>query len=78
MELKWQDRANCIGKQEYFFNDMKRTSVSKAKELCADCEVRSECLQYALRLDVVGVWGGLTANERAKLRRAERKSRRGV
>jgi WhiB family redox-sensing transcriptional regulator len=40
------------------------------KRVCRACPVRAECLEYALTHDErFGVWGGLTAQERAKLRR---------
>jgi WhiB family redox-sensing transcriptional regulator len=39
--------------------------VAKAKEICARCPVRRECLAFALRTGQVhGVWGGLTEQER--------------
>lgn len=37
---------------------------SVAKQLCADCPVRLDCLDYALNgVNVWDVWGGLTAHE---------------
>lgn len=40
-----------------------------AKAICADCEVQPECLQWAIdNREPYGVWGGLTATERRKLR----------
>jgi WhiB family transcriptional regulator, redox-sensing transcriptional regulator len=45
---------------------------ARAKAICAGCEVRSDCLDFALsRLDKFGVWGGLTEDERASSRRQE-------
>lgn len=42
----------------------------RAKDVCARCEVRRECLDYALpRFDLDGVWGGKTPGERKRLRR---------
>lgn len=43
-----------------------------AKSLCQKCPWIEECLEFALHHDVVGIWGGTTEKERAKLRR-ERK-----
>lgn len=41
-----------------------------AKALCARCPVQRECLDGALERDEpYGVWGGLTRQERLKLRR---------
>jgi WhiB family transcriptional regulator, redox-sensing transcriptional regulator len=41
-----------------------------ATRLCAGCSVRSECLEYELRVAgeaTVGVWGGLNADDRLAL-----------
>lgn len=40
-----------------------------AKAVCAGCEVREECLAYALEADEPeGIWGGLNQAERRQLR----------
>ena len=39
----------------------------RAKQVCAGCEVRAECLQQALDSgERYGVWGGLTDVERRR------------
>ena len=38
--------------------------------VCADCPVRSACLDYALRHEDQGVWGGTTPRQRERMRRA--------
>ena len=44
--------------------------VRAAKAVCAECPVRHECLKFALSApEHYGIWGGLTARERATLRR---------
>lgn len=45
-------------------------SARLAKELCADCPVRLECLEFSLRspLGAFGVWGGTAAWERRAIR----------
>lgn len=47
--------------------------IAAAKAVCAGCAVRKPCLDYALesRQDA-GVWGGLSEEERARLRRQRR------
>jgi hypothetical protein len=41
---------------------------SKAIEICQGCAMRSECLDQALQQgERLGVWGGLTPDERAAL-----------
>jgi WhiB family redox-sensing transcriptional regulator len=40
--------------------------------VCARCLVRAECLDYALAdRELVGVWGGLSVRERARVRAAK-------
>jgi len=42
-----------------------------AKRICAGCDVRAECLAYALaHRERFGVWGGTTERERRRMRRA--------
>ena len=39
--------------------------------ICTSCEVKAECLDYALDNDErFGIWGGLSERERRRLRRA--------
>ncbi len=41
--------------------------VAGAKEICARCLVRSECLSFALRTrQAHGVWGGMSEQERIR------------
>ena len=47
---------------------MRRDREAEAKRVCRRCPVRSECLQYALRVrEPLGIWGGLDALERRAL-----------
>ena len=47
-----------------------RDQTAKAQAICATCQVRLECLAFALRTGQVhGVWGGTTEGERAVARR---------
>ena len=52
-------------------DDMSVTGTTgSAKKLCQACPVVSECLQYALKHEpFFGVWGGMTASERSRLKR---------
>jgi WhiB family transcriptional regulator, redox-sensing transcriptional regulator len=50
--------------------------VTRAKAVCAACPVRCDCLSYALAAGPLqGVWGGLTEEERRRLRQREAKAR---
>lgn len=75
-EVAWREKAACVGKQEFFFNDFRPSAVREAKKICASCPVRMECLEYGLAHIEYGIWGGYTANERKRLRRARRDSLR--
>ena len=45
-------------------------STREAKKICVGCEVRAECLSYALANDErFGIWGGLSERERRRLKR---------
>lgn len=40
----------------------------EAKQICFKCEKQEACLEYALRNEPLGIWGGKTEAERAFLR----------
>jgi hypothetical protein len=66
----WQDQALCAQVDPELFFPEKGQSPRAAKRVCAACEVRAECLQYALdRREPFGVWGGLSERERRALAR---------
>jgi WhiB family redox-sensing transcriptional regulator len=44
--------------------------IAKAKEVCGECTVSRDCLQYALETNQdSGIWGGTSEEERRHLRR---------
>jgi WhiB family redox-sensing transcriptional regulator len=68
--LSWQERALCAQTDPEAFFPEKGGSTREAKKVCQTCDVRSECLEYALRHDErFGIWGGLRERERRKLKR---------
>lgn len=69
-ELSWQERALCAQTDPEAFFPEKGGSTRDAKKICVSCEVRAECLAYALENDErFGIWGGLSERERRKLKR---------
>ncbi|MER7081466.1 MULTISPECIES: WhiB family transcriptional regulator [Saccharopolyspora] len=69
-EQEWQERALCAQTDPEAFFPEKGGSTREAKRICQGCEVRSECLEYALQHDErFGIWGGLSERERRKLKR---------
>lgn len=78
-DLEWMTRALCAQQDpEFWFppagsgrEPERRMTVRarSAKAVCAECEVRADCLMYAFETDQRhGVWGGLDEFERADLR----------
>ncbi|WP_137122197.1 WhiB family transcriptional regulator [Segeticoccus rhizosphaerae] len=69
-ELSWQERALCAQTDPEAFFPEKGGSTRDAKKVCVGCEVRAECLEYALAHDErFGIWGGLSERERRKLKK---------
>lgn len=68
--MSWQERALCAQTDPEAFFPEKGGSTREAKKVCTGCEVRSECLEYALAHDErFGIWGGLSERERRKLKK---------
>ncbi len=64
----WQDRALCAETDPEIFFPEKGESTSPAKRVCRACEVRLECLKFALEnRERFGVYGGLSERERRRL-----------
>jgi WhiB family redox-sensing transcriptional regulator len=65
----WSMQAGCRTTQpDTLF--VKGAEQNKAKQVCATCLVRSECLAEALENRIEwGVWGGMTERERRALLR---------
>jgi hypothetical protein len=42
-----------------------RVQARLAKEYCAECPIVMVCLEYAIRNEMMGIWGGTTMRERA-------------
>ena len=69
-ELSWQERALCAQTDPEAFFPEKGGSTRDAKKICLSCEVRAECLEYALAHDErFGIWGGLSERERRRLKK---------
>lgn len=70
IEEQWQERALCAQTDPEAFFPEKGGSTREAKRICMGCEVRDECLEYALAHDErFGIWGGLSERERRRLKR---------
>lgn len=74
MTLDWMGRAACKGQPDAVFfpgeDDGEQPDYTAARHICAGCPVRTQCLAYALQLNIGhGMFAGLTPSERADLRR---------
>lgn len=66
----WQQQALCAQTDPEAFYPEKGGSAREAKRICARCDVRAECLDYALTHDErYGVYGGYSERERRRMRR---------
>ena len=74
-EPDWRDNAACRDADpELFFPDgdvrSARAQVKMAKLICRGCPVSATCLSWALTSSQeAGIWGGLTEDERRRIRR---------
>lgn len=65
---EWAERAACTDSDPEAWYPEKGQNCDFAKRICAGCEVRDACLDYALaHRERHGVWGGLTERERRPL-----------
>lgn len=79
IDVDWQAEAACREgtgiSPELFFplaevGPRNERQIAEAKAVCFGCSVAASCLDYALRERIPeGIFGGLTAAERAKLLR---------
>lgn len=75
--VDWRIDAACAGDMGTMFyppvrperRSVKAARELRAKQVCAGCVVREQCLEQALRVgERYGIWGGLTDVERQHLK----------
>ena len=77
--MDWVHRARCKDEDPELFFPIgtagpAASQIAAAKSVCSRCEVRLECLEWAMGTgQEAGVWGGLSEDERRGLRRARRR-----
>jgi WhiB family transcriptional regulator, redox-sensing transcriptional regulator len=77
--MEWVHHARCKDEDPELFFPIGTTGpaaiqTERAKSVCLRCDVRSECLEWAMATGQdAGVWGGLSEEERRSLRRARRR-----
>lgn len=69
---EWMSRALCLEVDSDLFFPNPAEHPAEALKVCSLCPVQAECLDYALANDErFGVWGGLTAYQRVRVRRTD-------
>lgn len=80
--VNWRSSASCKDTSPDLFFPVGQTGpaiehIANAKAVCETCDVQIECLEYALMTNQdAGIWGGLTEDERRKIRRERRRQNR--
>jgi WhiB family redox-sensing transcriptional regulator len=74
-DYSWRNDAICRDTDPDLFFPVGTTGlalvqIARAKEVCGECPVKVDCLDYALETNQdSGIWGGLSEEERRVLRR---------
>lgn len=67
----WSDGALGTQVDPELFHPLKGGSTADAKRICKRCDVREQCLQFALENhERWGIWGGLSERQRRRLGRS--------
>lgn len=72
--IGWADRGACRTNDPDLFFPLAPSAEqeARAKAICAGCPVLVECRDHAVRVgEPDGIWGGLTPQERRRVRLAE-------
>lgn len=77
MRVPWQyEEPKCaeIGGEFWFPEKAEDSSENRlAKRICGMCIHKTECAEWGIANEIFGVWGGLSARERQKIRTSRRK-----
>jgi len=74
LNLEWHKGALCAQVDPEMFYPEVGSAYSSitAKKICGSCDVRQQCLEFALeRREQYGVWGGTSLNDRLRLLRKQ-------
>ncbi len=68
--VDWQAKARCTEVDPEIFFPERGGSSKAARQVCSNCQVRAQCLEYALNnKEQFGIWGGTSERERRRLRK---------
>ena len=74
-DYEWRQHAICRDTDPELFFPVGTTGyalvqIDRAKQVCNECPVKDECLDYALETNQdSGIWGGTSEEERRSIRR---------
>jgi len=83
-DQQWRARSACRDSSPDIFFPVGTTGpalehIDTAKRICTACQVRDECLEFALATNQeAGIWGATTEEERRKLRKTWSANQRAV
>jgi WhiB family transcriptional regulator, redox-sensing transcriptional regulator len=68
MDTDWMSQGKCRAMDPALFFPSDGMGVQAAQRVCAECVVKTQCLEYALvnRIDE-GVWGGASERHRKRI-----------
>ena len=72
---EWHGSRLCVGEDPDVFFPSHGDPGTRARQICAACAVRGECLAYAIAADEFGIWGGLDQDERRNLQRRQHRKK---
>lgn len=71
----WRERGLCLAASPNLFFPSRGEPAEPAKLICAACPVTPQCREEGLRRSAEeGIWGGLTRDERKRVRAARRRN----
>jgi len=76
----WRSAGACASADPDLFFPISATGlgekqIGRAKMICAGCQVKRECLEFAMTNDLsYGIWGGSTPEDRQRERRRKRRA----
>lgn len=63
----WKDDAACKGMDtDLFFPRNERSKHQEVRDACEVCVVLQQCLSYAIRGGLTGIWAGMGTRERMR------------
>lgn len=74
-DYTWRSQATCRDTDPELFFPVGTTGqallqIAKAKSVCCQCPVHTQCLEFALETNQdTGIWGGTSEEERRQMRR---------